>query len=102
MGAEAGAICQSLPWMERYPVQTAAPQAISTLSFRIRSGDTNTLMILSLQVQDPSHRIWGSLNDPQVGFSGVSGRRALCSQSRRVPRQAAGSVPVAYYVVLPH
>ena len=73
MGAEATPIYQSLPWMESFPAQTAAPPAISTLSFWIRSGDTNTLMILSLQVQDPSHRIWGSLNDPQVGFGGNCG-----------------------------
>jgi hypothetical protein len=73
MGAESRAIYQSLPWMESFPVQTAAPPAISTLSFWIRSGDTNTLMILSLQEQNPSHRIWGSLNDPQVGFGGAVG-----------------------------
>jgi len=73
MGAEAKAIYQSLPWVESFPAQTAAPPAISTLSFWIRSGDTNTLMILSLQVQDPSHRIWGSLNDPQLGFGGAVG-----------------------------
>jgi hypothetical protein len=103
MGAEAKAIYQSLPWVESFPAQTAAPPAISTLSFWIRSRDTNTLMMLSLQVQDPSHRIWGSLNDPQVGFGGeLSGRRAPCFQSRRVPRQATGTGPAAYYVVLPH
>jgi hypothetical protein len=73
MGAEAKAIYQSLPWMESFPAQTAAPPAISTLSFWIRSGDTNTLMILSPQVQGPSHRIWGSLNDPQVGVGGTAG-----------------------------
>jgi hypothetical protein len=59
--------------MESFPAQTAAPPAISTLSFWIRSGDTNTLMILSPQVQHPLHRIWGSLNDPQLGFGGTVG-----------------------------
>jgi hypothetical protein len=64
MGDEARAIYQSLPWMESFPAQTAAPPAISALTFWIRSTDTNTLMILSPQAQDPSHRTWGSINDP--------------------------------------
>ena len=31
------------------------------------------LAILSLQVQDVSHHVWGCGNDPQIGFCGTVG-----------------------------
>src|SRR5687768_14817025 len=47
--------------------QALAPSAISRSSARTRSRDANTLLILSLYMQDPAHHIWGGGDDPQVG-----------------------------------
>ena len=59
--------------MESLSAQTLDPPAIGTSPTQIRLGDSHTLALLCLHLEDPAHGIRVSGDDPQIGFGGAVG-----------------------------